>query len=794
MAAVKYRSSGRQKIRMFLEGREVPVTQVTITVQIGQPAQATADMVPLQILKFIRPRTQVHVFVRDTFAFGDDNFYLAFEGEVLGRTMVKRHDGRFLQLLMFDYSNYWEDSKVFMMNPQFLMGKAAPEVLNGGAPPADQAKAAAASSISTASTAQSQMITYLTKQKDSDGNVDLVKGAASVALMLASVNEFYRANYERLRIMDRLVVKSGGRTAKFLAGLKVEEFLTSYTGSHGGLSSLRELLNGVMSLIFHEFVSVPFPSRVKVSRGKETGNTVAQFMFIPDSMLLPPPKCNVIFPSQQIGFEYADDFRAAPTRYGFRFSFPMVADANAPDATYLMQYYPKPFADYMTGALHTGKNKQSTDTDLAGGFGPSRLLSVGSKSFFDLFYGAKGSQAVGTSYATKLRESDFLSNEESLRGIYYTTDVMSPNYTALVRSGGVSVDATGKEAPLTDAEKADMKAAIKTRNVFMYEIGAYLFMKKRYGARQVSASIMFNPFIVPGFNMLFLDDSAAGQSFLAKCQTITHVLSHTGFTTGVGLAYARDYDEVDFMTGGTGDPPLPGWFDPTLFGVTETYTTAGDSRTNFNMETKFLGPPTSDVSGREDGQDVITEEEVQYRDKYITNPTVFPKLSTFYQSLVGCDAITTGVDSDPNNKSPTKKVLVTTRGSTLWLINEYVSKANQDARDQFVRSYIKRPVVNMLQAFEFIGAAPQGSAGTALDAFAASVGAGAKSAAPSPLPEEWAKFVAITDPDLTGLPGRFDGVNPTSSTNYSDKAVLESRRKIVDPYVAALQKQRGFRG
>ena len=758
-----FQPSGRQKVRLFLEGREVPVVSVTINTQIGQPTSAVAELVPLQIMKFVRARTQVHVFVRDSFTFGDDNFYLAFEGEVMGRTLIKRHDGRSLQLTMFDYSNYWDDAKAYMMNPNFLIGKAAPSVITGEPNPGSQAKADAAKPISVASTAQSQMIDYLVKYKDASGNVDLARGASGVALMLSSVNEFYRASYERLRVMDRLLVKSSGLTGKFLASLKVEDFLASYTGAHGGLSSLRELLSGIMSLILHEFVSVPFPSYVKAKRGKTTGYTIGQFMFIPDCYLLPPPQCNVIFPNQQIGFKYSDDFRAAPTRYGFRFTFPMLADGAGAAATYPIQYYPAPFADFMTGAAVTKKGVASTATDLAGGFGPSRLLVNGTNTYFSLFYGADRGKAVGTSYAPKLRESDYLSNEESIKGIYYTSDTLAPNYTALVRSGGVNIGGDGKETPAKRTDSVN-------RVAFMKEIGAYLFLKKRYGARQVSASIMFNPFLVPGFNTLFLDDSVAGQSFVAKLQGITHMLTNTGFSTGVSLAYARDFDESDFMSGGTGDPPLPQWFDGSTFGSTET------SKKSFNLETNYLGPANPKEAGRGGGTGVISEPEVQFRNKYVSNPTVFTNLSSFYRAMIDCDAITSGVGSTAKG---TPTALVTTRGATLWLIDQYIKKETQAARDAFVREYVHRPVVTMLEAFSFIGAEPkQASSNTG----------------GNPLPDEFARFVAITDKKKTGLPGRFDGVNPDASKPYSDKLVLETRRQIIDTYAAALQKQRGFRG
>ena len=754
-----YKASGRQKIRLFLEGREVPVTSATIVCKTNMPIMANFELVPLKIIKFIKPRTQVHLMVRDSFTFGDDNFYLCFEGEVMGRGMVKRHDGRAFRITAYDYTNYWDDAKAFMLNPNFLVGKAAPAVLFGEPTPQQTSKAAAGEVITTAANSNSLMVDYLTRFKDSDGNPDLIKGIAEIARRLASVNEFYRTSYERLRILDRIYVRSSGRMGHFLKDLKVEEFLSSYTGAQGGMMSLRQMLMGILTLLFHDGVSVPFPSFLKTKRGSQTGYSIGNFIFMPDTYLLPPPRCNVIFPNQQIGFEFDEDFRAAPTRYGFRCSFPILSGSEAEEATYPIQYYPRPFADFMTGAK--GDKALSTTADLNSLFGPSKILkSKDGRSYGNIFYGKKAEgAAVGISYAPTLRESDFLTNEESLKGIYYDTDTLVPAYSALVRGGGLKADAQGRKIAGDDVSP-------KSRNDFMRELGAYLFFKKRYGSRQVGASIMWNPFLVPGFNSLFIDDSEAGQSFIAKLQGVTHQMTHQGFTTTVELGYARDFDEIDFMSGGAGDPPLPAWFDDTTFGFSES------SKNYFNLETKFLGPPNTKVSGRKQGQAVIDESEVSYRNDKVKNPTVFPVLSEFYQTLLGCDSIT-GLGPKTTNPEQTRQVLVTTRGATMYLREQYIAKATQEARDAFVRAYIKRPVTKMEEAFAFVGARVAPSPDTNNT---------------SSIPEEFATFIGIYDATKTGLPGRFDG------KGYSDETILKIRRDVIDAYVQQLRTRRGFRG
>lgn len=753
-----YQSSGRQKLRLFLEGREVPVISATVSATMGSAKMASIQLVPLQIIKFIRPRTQVHLFVRDSLTFGDDNFYLAFDGEVTGRSMSKRHDGRAVTITAIDTSGYLDDAKAFIMNPNFLAGKAVNGVLEGEPTPEQNAKANAAKVVSTNANQSSLMVDYLTRFKN-NGEIDLVRGAMEVAKQLASVNEFYRTSYERLRVIDRLFIKGSGRFGKLLKSVKVEEYLSSYAGSIGGMTSIRQMLNDIMGLIFHEFISLPFPSLVSVEKdGKYLGKSIAEFLFVPDSFLLPPPRCNVIFPSQQIGFEFSEDFRAAPTRMGFRYSFPMVANDDASAVTYPIRYYPTPFADYMYGSARKPK---STSSELNSAFGPSKLIKgKDGQTYAQLKYGEKSKsgdkvKAVGHSYMPTLREADFLTNEESLKGIYYSSEILAPSYTALVRSGRVT-------------DEIDKEEAVKestSRDELMDEVGRYLFMKKRYGSRQVAANIMFNPFLVPGFSALFLDDSDAGQSFLAKIQGIQHTFTNEGFMTNVDLGYARDFDEVDLMTGAAGDPPLPSWFDPSIYGSVD------ESKEMFNKETNYLGPANSKVDGRGSGLGHISNEEVSERNERVTNPTIYPKLSEFYKSTIGCESVTfVGPERD---KKKTQQVIVTSKGATQYLVGVYKDMDTQLARDAFVRNYTRRSIPTMEQAFEFLGAQVKGFQGKA---------------GQSAIPEEFAKFVAITDSAKTGLPGRFDG------SGYSDEIILKLRRDVVDKYVAQLKTKRGFRG
>lgn len=728
-------SASRQSARLFLEGREVPFISAVIQSEIGSPSTAQIDLVPLQNIKFIRPKTQVHIFVKDPNVFGDDDFYLAWEGEVSGRAYSKRQDYRSTRITAMDYSTYLEDAKAYFLSPNHAVGKVAETAQNGEISIGDITKAAAGKSVGVDSTSESYFIRVLTSKKDADGNVDLVKGIVEIIRQLGTVNEFYRAAYERLRILERFRSYNFSKLGTFLRGIKTDIFFSNFTGANGGLESIRVVLNRILSFVFHEVVSLPFPGKGL----DDSGASLAQFLIIPDSYSLPPPKCNVLFPSQIIGFGFYDDFRAQPTRYIFKPSFVMPAKDETRTMKLPMQAYPTSFSDYMFGS------KTVTQAEGQGLLGPSSILkSKDGRVYSDLKYGkpSKGA-AVGSSVAPTLREADFLTNEESIRGIFLDLDNFSPNYTAWQRA-----------------------AAPGTRNTFFKSVGEYMFFKKRFGSRQCSAEIVFNPNIVLGLNALFIDDSDAGQSFIAKVQGITHTLSNYGFTTQLNLAYGRDFDEVDALSGALGDPPIPPWLDPDVFGKKDM--------ADFRAETNFLF-----TSG------AISQEEKEQRERLISGspaqngrgkvdpqvPQSYKNLSEYYLHLIGCESITEFKESTGPSGKKITTALATSRGAVSYLLQRFKNTKIGHSRDKFVRDYNLRLFIRLREAMAYIGASTNSYDEKGSLA----------------VPEEFAEFSA--DKNVTGsLSGRFDG------KGFSDENILLVRREIIDAYVDALKSGRSFRG
>jgi hypothetical protein len=477
--------------------------------------------------------------------------------------------------------------------------------------------------------------------------------------------------------------------------------MDNFTGQMGGLVSIRETLLQVMQMFFHEFMSVPFPPYYPKKK------SVGGYIFLPDTYTIPPPKCNVVFPNSLIGFKFDDDFRAAPTRYGFQGSLPEFVGGTIGVTRYPIQFYPNSFWNYMY------QNKKPLGDEAGSLLDSSHILSNYTKVHY------QDKRTGTTAFGTTLREMDFLTNDEALRGIFYEQETFPPCITALAKS-----------------------ASPQARTAFIESVGEYIFFKKRYSARNGNAQLRFSPYIVPGMNGIILDTSDAGQTIIAKFQTLTHIISNDSALTTIQLGYARDFDEADALSGGTGDPPVPSWFNPAVFGSANK--TLYDAETKALLQNKY-----------------ITSDQAKQR-ALAKKPLTYPHLSTFYQNLLGCDSVTG--NNFKANQYPS------TMGSVAAIISMYKAKANnQVSRDQFTKKFVSRPIATLGQTMYFIGAAAKGHKTlTNPDAN---------------IPAEWASFSAVPG-------GKFDGVPGL------DQNVLNLRRKTIDSYILALKRGavEGFNG
>lgn len=100
--------------RVFLEGVEIPVQQVSVQFGVNRPASASIEVVPTSAVQDILPRTVTHIFYYDDQETDPDKQYkLLFAGEVVGYAYAKTDNRRSATLSCIDFTTYWDTAKRF---------------------------------------------------------------------------------------------------------------------------------------------------------------------------------------------------------------------------------------------------------------------------------------------------------------------------------------------------------------------------------------------------------------------------------------------------------------------------------------------------------------------------------------------------------------------------------------------------------------------------------------------------------------------------------------------------------
>ena len=533
--------------KLFLECKEVPFIGATVTHTVGQAAISYIDLVPHQTINNIKPRTLAQLFIRD-FNNPDGNYpwIKMFEGEVFGYQFSKNPSGRSFSVSCIDYSSYWDNALLYFFNPQQSMGKGSESISSSGFEIKDAKKSGI--DVKAVTHSVSSFFLKILRENSTSPN-DFLSGLIAVFKNLTNINDFYKLADDRLRISDRILLKSSGELQKLLETAEAEEWLNKIIGS-SSYSSVRMVIQDLMSLIFHDFVTVPFPARVDtqgaltkeaIKRGSEQNKTVGDFIFKPNLYMLPPPSCNIFFPDEYSNFSFSRNFLQEPTRLIYKPEMPTFfgnTPIQMPHA-----YEPDSFNDFMLnkdGITSTGTG----DLDVS--------------EFFGKYADKDGNTATNTANQGSKREWNFLTNEEKLKGILMSQEGMVPGVTQFRSS-------------LTDVGRKELSESI----------AQYLFFKKRFEGRSLQITSHLKPSVVPGFPVLVLDDSEAEQSMIAYCSSVTHrIYSNQGGYTNTTLSYARTVDEQDSTSESANEPLIPPWFSELIFGKNVKVKINGDSVVN----------------------------------------------------------------------------------------------------------------------------------------------------------------------------------------------------------------------
>ena len=314
----------RLRLRLFLEGVEVPVISAHVSVNPNSPAACTIQIPPLSEGTSLMPRTLVHLFFLDlyeaqspfasptatntntnqspgssgttwqpgqqpvTSTVGDiadlDNarYKLLFGGEVAGFTWSKGQSSRSLVLQCLDWSSYWDSAQQW--NNTDLFGPGIKALFSGGSTNLftdfleDEGSA-------ILRTIQTPSIRFPKLKGLLGGIVHLLEtigGTYYYKTQIKGDNLFFSIAELRLHITQMITAYDQDPTASRLLSKGYDSLLGRTLGNLGQCVSMRQAINALMSAIFHETYAQCCPLYVPGTGNGPSGQTTVSLTQSPD--------------------------------------------------------------------------------------------------------------------------------------------------------------------------------------------------------------------------------------------------------------------------------------------------------------------------------------------------------------------------------------------------------------------------------------------------------------------------------------------------------------------------------
>ena len=309
----------RLKLRLFVEGVEIPCISTTVQSAPNSPLMASIQIIPLAEGTRFLPRTIVHVFFLDDYesavpnlrsttaakeagpstftavnnrmaekgqARGEtleatDNdindyrlqkYKLLFAGELLGFQWSKSPTSRSLVLQCSDLSNYWDHA--YQFNNSDLFGPGYKALFSGGSTNLFTDFLSSPGQIVT-KILQTPSTRYPALKGLLGGIIHLLEamgGSYYYGKKYAGQNLFFSLAELRLHISQHMTAFEKDPTSAKLMGGSYDSLFGRSIGSLGDQASFRTVVNKLISFIFHETYAQPCPM---YSPG--TGGTISGF-------------------------------------------------------------------------------------------------------------------------------------------------------------------------------------------------------------------------------------------------------------------------------------------------------------------------------------------------------------------------------------------------------------------------------------------------------------------------------------------------------------------------------------
>lgn len=304
----------RVKVRLFVEGVEIPCISATVQSAPNSPLMCSLQILPLSEGTRFLPRSIVHLFFIDEFEvevpniltttkgrkvadttfeqvkkregqepnleFSDSdvndhrlqNYKLLFVGEIMGFSWSKSPRSRSLVLQCADLSNYWDYA--YQHNNTDLFGPGYKALFSGGSTNLFTDILASPGEIAS-KILQTPSTRYPSLKGLLGGIVHLLEaigGSYYYDKKYAGQNLFFSIAELRLHITQMITAYDKDPTSASLMGGGWDALFGRSLGSLGDQVSFRTVVNKLVSFIFHETYAQPCP---KFSPG--SGSTVSGF-------------------------------------------------------------------------------------------------------------------------------------------------------------------------------------------------------------------------------------------------------------------------------------------------------------------------------------------------------------------------------------------------------------------------------------------------------------------------------------------------------------------------------------
>lgn len=309
----------RLRLRMFIEGVEVPIIGIQIQSLPNAPLMAAIQTVPIPEGTRLLPRSLIHVFFLDPYI--DESPYIAtsstpagstnqgsptayqqglqdvsgsnttqtnvtsslaqeditqykllFGGEMLGFDWTKDQAQRALVLQCADWSNYWDYA--YQWNNTDLFGPGIKAMFSGGSTNLFTDFLSSPSEVIT-NILRTPSISFPKLKGLAGGIIHLLEGIGGSYYYdkkISGTNSFFMTAELRLHINQMVVAVEDDPTAsRLLANQGYGGLFNRLLGGLGGQTSMRQCINALQGVIFHETYAQPCPKYIPGTANQVSG-------------------------------------------------------------------------------------------------------------------------------------------------------------------------------------------------------------------------------------------------------------------------------------------------------------------------------------------------------------------------------------------------------------------------------------------------------------------------------------------------------------------------------------------